>query len=113
MEASQIRAARSLLNWSQGELVERSGLSLTTVRRMEDEKIGPARSAAGNVDAVTKALEAAGVLFMNDGELVRGGPGVRLKPQRAEFEPIGLGFDIDHHDDQIGLGGVMPNGKDA
>lgn len=73
IEAAQIRAARSLLNWSQGQLVDASKVSLTTVRRMEDEKIGPGRSSADNVDAVQRALEAAGVEFLNHGQ-----PGVRL-----------------------------------
>jgi predicted transcriptional regulator len=78
LNANQIRAARALLNWSQNELVEKTGLSLTTIRRMEDEKIGPERSSAGNVSTVTKALEEAGVLFLGTGEAIEGGPGVRL-----------------------------------
>lgn len=78
LNANQIRAARALLNWSQNELVEKTGLSLTTIRRMEDEKIGPERSSAGNVATVTRSLEEAGVLFLAAGEAVEGGPGVRL-----------------------------------
>lgn len=78
LKANQIRAARALLNWSQAELVERSGLSLTTIRRMEDDKIGPERSSAGNVATVTRIIEEAGVAFLNNGEQVGGGPGVRM-----------------------------------
>lgn len=78
LRANQIRAARALLNWSQTELVEKSGLSLTTIRRMEDDKIGPERSSAGNVAAVTKIIEEAGVSFLGDGEQIGGGPGVRM-----------------------------------
>ncbi|MFK4770136.1 multiprotein-bridging factor 1 family protein [Rhizobium sp. ZW T2_16] len=78
LKANQIRAARALLNWSQGELVERTGLSLTTIRRMEDDKIGPQRSSAGNVSTVTKTLEDAGVLFIGDGDDRPGGAGVRM-----------------------------------
>ena len=78
LNASQIRAARALLNWTQGALVEKTGLSLTTIRRMEDDKIGPARSAAGNVATVSKTLEEAGVLFLSDNEDRSGGPGVRI-----------------------------------
>ncbi|TAU80464.1 transcriptional regulator (plasmid) [Rhizobium leguminosarum] len=78
LQANQIRAARALLNWSQAELVEKSGLSLTTVRRMEDEKIGPERSSAGNVATVTKVIEEAGILFLQAGQLIEGGPGVRM-----------------------------------
>lgn len=75
IDARQIRAARSLLEWSQDELVKRSGLSLTTIRRMEDSAIGPARSSAANLDAVTKALQGAGVQFIPENG---GGAGVRL-----------------------------------
>jgi transcriptional regulator with XRE-family HTH domain len=78
LQANQIRAARALLNWSQAELVEKTGLSLTTIRRMEDEKIGPERSSAGNVATVTKVLEGAGILFLGSGEAVDGGSGVRM-----------------------------------
>ncbi|AWI59016.1 helix-turn-helix domain-containing protein [Sinorhizobium fredii] len=78
MKANQIRAARALLNWSQNELVEKSGLSLTTIRRMEDETIGPDRSSAGNVATVAKVLQEAGVIFQGEGEMIDGGPGVRL-----------------------------------
>ena len=78
LKANQIRAARALLNWSQGKLVEMTQLSLTTIRRMEDDTIGPERSSAGNVAAVTKVLEEAGVVFIGDGEDRPGGPGVRV-----------------------------------
>lgn len=78
LKANQIRAARALLNWSQSELVEKTGLSLTTVRRMEDEKIGPERSSAGNVATVTKVIEDAGILFLEAGQAIEGGPGVRM-----------------------------------
>nr|WP_246805402.1 transcriptional regulator [Mesorhizobium mediterraneum] len=79
IDASQIRAARSLLGWSQNDLVAKTRLSLTTVRRMEDSAIGPGRSSAENVIAVQKALEAAGVQFIPENG---GGAGVRLaKPK--------------------------------
>jgi len=75
--ADQIRAARALLDWSQPKLAEASGLSLPTIRRMEGP-IGPGRSSAANVDAVRKALEKEGVVFLAAGETTTGGPGVRL-----------------------------------
>lgn len=73
--AGQIRAARALLEWSQADLVEKTGLSLTTVRRMEDANVGPGRSSAENVSTVQTALEAAGVEFIPENG---GGAGVRL-----------------------------------
>ncbi|WP_081104511.1 helix-turn-helix transcriptional regulator [Brucella anthropi] len=78
MQARQIRAARSLLNWSQNELVSKSSLSLTTIRRMEDESIGPQRSSAGNVDTVRRVLEGAGIQFIENGD-VSHGSGVTLR----------------------------------
>lgn len=77
LTAGQIRAARALLDWSQPKLAEAAGLSLMSIRRMEDPKIGPAQRAAANVEAVRAALDAAGVTFLEGGE--QGGPGLRLK----------------------------------
>lgn len=74
--ASQIRAARALLGWNGTELAQAAGLSLQTIRRMESE-LGPGRSAAANVDAVRRALETNGVVFLGADEA--GGPGVRLR----------------------------------
>jgi transcriptional regulator with XRE-family HTH domain len=78
LTAAQIRAARALLDWSQPKLAEACGLSLPTIRRMESA-IGPERSTAGNVEAVRRALDEAGVIFLGAGDKKTGGPGVRLK----------------------------------
>ena len=77
LTASQIRAARALIDWSQPKLAEASGLSLPTIRRMEGA-LGPGRSSAANVEAVRVALERAGVTFLEAEETKPGGPGVRL-----------------------------------
>jgi len=74
--ASQIRAARALLGWSGADLAQAVGLSLQTIRLMESA-LGPGRSAAANVDAVQRALETKGVVFLSPDEA--GGPGVRLR----------------------------------
>lgn len=76
LTSAQIRAARALVNWSGPRLAAETGLSLPTIRRMESA-LGPGRSAADNVNAVQKALEDAGVIFLTAD--VAGGPGVRLK----------------------------------
>lgn len=73
--AAQIRAARALLGWKQMDLVNASGLSFTTVQRMEDLGIGPGRSSLANVDAAQRALESAGVQFIPENG---GGAGVRM-----------------------------------
>ncbi|TPL33739.1 helix-turn-helix transcriptional regulator [Mesorhizobium sp. B2-4-8] len=74
LDASQIKAARALIDWSQGDLAEKSGLALATIKRME--KLGPGRSALSNVEAVKAALERAGVLFIDANG---NGVGVRLR----------------------------------
>ena len=80
MNAAQMRAGRALLEWSQQDLADRSGVSLPTIKRME--KVGPGRSAGDTVVAVEKALEAAGVQFIPENG---GGAGVRLaKPGASE-----------------------------
>ena len=73
ISANQLRAARTLIGWSQKDLAGASGLSLPTIQRMET--LGPHRSSAGNVEKVQRALEAAGIEFI-DGDA----PGVRLWP---------------------------------
>ncbi|MBA3068670.1 MAG: helix-turn-helix transcriptional regulator [Hyphomonas sp.] len=72
------RAARALLDWTQPKLAEMSKLSVPTVRRMESAR-GPSASTSANVDAVRRALEDAGVIFLEPRESKDGGPGVRLK----------------------------------
>lgn len=78
LTATQIRAARALLGWSQPALAKASGLSLPTIVRMESQ-LGPGRSSAANVEAVQRALENAGVLFLEADDATAVGPGVRLK----------------------------------
>lgn len=74
IDAGQMRAARGFLNWSQTELAEKAKISVQTVKRMESK--GPESSTIANVDAVMRALEAAGCSFLpDDGN----GRGIRSK----------------------------------
>ncbi|MDA9406444.1 MULTISPECIES: helix-turn-helix domain-containing protein [unclassified Bradyrhizobium] len=70
MTPDQSRAARGLLDWSQAELAARSNLSESTIRDFEKGRRIPS---INNLAAVRRALEAAGVEFI-DGDH----PGVRL-----------------------------------
>jgi len=56
----QIRAARAILGWSARELAEAAGVSLSTIRRIEEAQSHDARMLA----AVRSALEQAGVEFL-------------------------------------------------
>ena len=73
--ADQLRAARGLLGWSQSNLAEASGVAISTIKRMEGNR-GPLRSSAENLLKVQKALEDAGVIFIDEDDE---GPGVRLR----------------------------------
>ncbi|WP_452030397.1 helix-turn-helix domain-containing protein [Azospirillum palustre] len=82
--ASQVRAARALVDWSQQRLQDETGLSATTIKRMENDKIGPGKSSVENLEKVRAALEAAGVEFVSAGVYQGdGGPGVRLRDARG------------------------------
>jgi len=70
MTPDQSRAARGLLDWSQAELAARSNLSESTIRDFEKGRRIPS---INNLAAIRRALEAAGVEFI-DGDQ----PGVRL-----------------------------------
>ena len=73
----QIRAARGLLGWSQIELARAAGLSEPTVKRAEGT--GKPSASVEAVDRMRAALEAAGVVFIDEyGE----GVGVRLRKER-------------------------------
>ena len=78
LTAAQVRAARALLDWSQKVLAEKSKLSVPTIKRMEGA-MGPERSTEANVEAVRRALESAGVIFLEPKSNKDGGAGVRLK----------------------------------
>jgi len=79
ISATQMKAARALLNWDQRQLAEAAGVSLPTVQRMESSD-GNVR---GNVDTLVKVVEAlrlAGIELIGEGDSsTGGGRGARLK----------------------------------
>jgi len=71
----QLAAGRTLAGLTQGELAKRAAISVPTLKRMEASE-GEVVGMRNNVSAVQRALEAAGVIFVEEnGE----GPGVRLR----------------------------------
>src|SRR5271169_5758385 len=76
LTSAQIRAARALIRWSAENLARESVLGVTTIRRAE-LRASATRLTAANDLAVRRALEAAGVEFIDESE--KAGPGVRLK----------------------------------
>ena len=80
LTSAQMRAARGLIRWSAEDLARETALSVTTIRRAELTE-GETSMTAANDLAVRRALEAAGVMFIDENG--GAGPGVRLsKPQR-------------------------------
>jgi predicted transcriptional regulator len=79
MTSAQLKAARALLEMDQKTLAQSSGVSLTTIRRMEASG-GIVKSNVGTLNKIMEALDHHGVtLINNDTESLSGGRGVRLK----------------------------------
>jgi predicted transcriptional regulator len=72
----QLRAARVLIGMEQIELAKRARVAIGTIRRMEsfDGEVGARTS---TLSLVKRALEKAGIEFLNDDR-----PGVRLRIAR-------------------------------
>lgn len=78
LSSAQIRAARALVRWSANDLAQASAVGVTTIRRAELRESETAMTAA-NDHAVRRALETAGVEFIDENG---GGPGVRLRERQ-------------------------------
>ena len=68
MTPAQCRGARALLNWSQADLVEKSGVTQKTITDFER---GLTRPYGRTLDAIISAFEAAGIEFINRGVRMR------------------------------------------
>ena len=62
----QIRAARALLRMDQTSLAQGAGISVVTLRRLEEQH-GLSKVAPATVDQVRRALEKAGAEFIDRG----------------------------------------------
>ncbi len=80
LSSELIRAARALLRWEQRDLSDASSVSLPTVKRLES-KPGVMAAHVSTVTALRRALESAGVEFIEENG---GGPGVRLRKRQQK-----------------------------
>lgn len=71
----QIRAARALLNWSQAELADRSGVAAQSIKNIERGVTDPRLTTA---TTLKRTLESAGVQFVEPG-INPAGNGVALR----------------------------------
>jgi transcriptional regulator with XRE-family HTH domain len=72
----QLRAARALVKWSREDLSDNSGVAAVTIKGFE---LLGADSKISTLNKLRRALEVAGVEFIDDGHKSdEGGPGVRL-----------------------------------
>ena len=72
---AQCRMARAGLGWSETQLAKAIGVGLATVSRFET---GKSQTQPATVEAIQRVLEAAGVVFLADGDR----PGVKLHKDR-------------------------------
>lgn len=69
ISTAQIRGGRGILNWSQGDLADRTGISATSIGSIEN---GQSKARASTLATIRKAFEDAGLEFI-------GLEGVRIK----------------------------------
>jgi transcriptional regulator with XRE-family HTH domain len=64
---TQCRMARIALNWTAKELAEKAKVGVATVNRFESGQVAPIKL---TLEAMQRALEAAGVRFTEDGGVI-------------------------------------------
>jgi transcriptional regulator with XRE-family HTH domain len=74
ISALQSRMARAALNLGVRDVAEAAGVSTNTITRLERGEDLLPRTVAD----IRAAFESAGVIFLDDGQAIDGGPGVRL-----------------------------------
>ena len=76
----QIRAARGALNWSVKQLSVASGVGTATIVRYEQYS-GTPKSRKDGLQAITEALEVAGIEFIGSPD---DAPGIRIHPRDSQ-----------------------------
>lgn len=76
IDAAQMRAARAMLGWRMEDLSAKAGVSLASIKNIERGVTDPR---ASTLRSIQVALESAGIVFLDTGDMRPGGKGVRLK----------------------------------
>jgi transcriptional regulator with XRE-family HTH domain len=80
--ASQCRAARALIGWSQQELASQAGVGIMTIHQLEKDG---SQSRRATLEVVQRALESAGVEFIEENGK---GAGVRWRKKKSQNAPF-------------------------
>ena len=73
----QLRQARAALGWKQADVAEAAGVSIPTIKRLENGS-GTLSIRLETLTHLEKALQAQGIQFLENGE-VASGPGVAIQ----------------------------------
>ncbi|WP_366928985.1 helix-turn-helix transcriptional regulator [Mesorhizobium sp.] len=76
MTPTQCRAARALVSWTQQQLADAAKVGVATLQNFETGVSTPRNA---TLEVLERALRDAGVVFLDKGEVVDGGEGVRLR----------------------------------
>ncbi len=83
--AQQVRAARAMINMSQIELANITGLHYVTIQKIEKDEKRLRRVEAGTINKIKNALEERGIKFLNPTEQNSiYGIGIRYCPTEAD-----------------------------
>lgn len=85
MTPAQARAARSILKLGVREVADLAKVTPNTVSRVEQDDAGPRGPQSVTVEAIKRVYEAAGVVFLDIGDIADG-PGVALKSSEQSVE---------------------------
>jgi transcriptional regulator with XRE-family HTH domain len=92
MTSEQLRAARAMVRMDQKTLADAAGISVPTLKRLEAGN-GPIATSHQNAENLRRALEVSGIIFQAEGELIDGGPGIRL--QRGHTAGVDASHEIE------------------
>lgn len=81
ISAAQCRAARAMLDWTQGQLARNAQVARATIADFERNTRSPIRN---NMVSIRSTFEAAGIEFIHENG---GGVGLRFRKRELEFSP--------------------------